>query len=177
MQARAAQAIEIAKRNNWLLDIALDHLSLGRAYFLEVDPTPARNARVPSPKSGRGPQGRGFEKAAHYLDQAVDGLRQSGQQDELPRGLLARATLHRTHGAFERAQRDLDEAMTIAARGGMRLHETDAHLEYARLYLAIADLGGLDAAREHLAKAKVLVADTGYHRRDEEVTALEAQLK
>ena len=36
VQDRGGQMIEISKRNNWLLDIALDHLSLGRAYLLEV---------------------------------------------------------------------------------------------------------------------------------------------
>ena len=54
----------------------------------------------------------------------------------LPRGLLARAELHRFTGDFAKAQNDLDEAFTIATRGGMRLHEADCHLEYARLYLA-----------------------------------------
>ena len=34
VRERAAYAIEIARQNNWLLDIALDHLSLGRAEVL-----------------------------------------------------------------------------------------------------------------------------------------------
>ena len=33
---RASQTIVIAKGNNWLLDIALDHLTLGRAALYEA---------------------------------------------------------------------------------------------------------------------------------------------
>ena len=55
----------------------------------------------------------------------------------------------------------------------MRLHEADCHLEYARLYLAH---GEKDQAREHLAKAKALIEQTGYHRRDKEVQELETMI-
>ncbi len=133
----------------------------------------------------------------------MDGLRQAGQQDDLPRGLLARAELHRFTGAFSKALNDLDEAFTIATRGGMRLHEADCHLEYARLYLAHLTLRGVpqggttkqspidaagiasqtalamtaaelkDQARAHLAMAKALIEQTGYRRRDGEVKELE----
>ena len=72
-----------------------------------------------------------------------------------------------------KARRDLDEALTIATRCGMRLHEADAHLEYARLHLAE---GGSAAAREHLAKAKAIVAETGYRRRAPEVAELQERL-
>ena len=102
----------------------------------------------------------------------MDGLRRAGTQDYLPRGLLARAALRRVTGAHDRARGDLDEALSIATRGGMRLHEADCHLEYARLCLAT---GETEAAREHLARAKALVAETGYHRRDGEVAALEQE--
>ena len=104
----------------------------------------------------------------------MDGLRQAGGEDNLPIGLLARAALHRINRAFDRARRDLDEAMTIASRGGMRLHQADAHLEYARLHL---DEGDGDAARHSLAEATKWIAETGYHRRDAAVAELEARLK
>jgi hypothetical protein len=109
----------------------------------------------------------------------------------LPRGLLARAELRRAMGALDtgeldRARRDLDEAFSIATRGGMRLFEADCHLEYARWYLAAKRrdvpaerLYGGDAmaqAREHLAIAKQMIEEMGYHRRDQEVKELEAQL-
>jgi hypothetical protein len=109
-----------------------------------------------------------------HLQQTVDGLRQAGQQQELPRGLMARAELYRIQGDFAQARRDLDEAMTIATRGEMGLHQADDHLEYARLYLA---MGNETMARQGLATARVMVTRMGYHRRDAEVQELEGQLK
>ncbi len=90
-----------------------------------------------------------------------------------PRGLMARAELYRVTKKFPSAQRDLDEAMKIATRSGMRLFEADAHLEYARLHLAKGDK---DKARASLAAGKAIVEDTGYHRRDGAVKQLEQQL-
>ncbi len=159
VQDRATQTLEWAElAAQDFLSIALDHLSLGRAYLFEAH------------KEGRGD----FSKVAEHLDQAVDGLRQSGYQDDIPRGLLARAALHRVRGEFEPARRDLDEAMLIAERGGMGLFQADGHLESARLYLA---MGEETEAREHLATAKEMVGRMGYHRRDGEVAELEARLE
>ena len=97
VQERAAQTLEWAEQapEGNLLDIALDQLSLGRAHF-----------------AGAQQEGRGdFLEAAEQLDRAVDGLRRAGTQHHIPRGLLARAALHRARGEFDRARRDLDEAM------------------------------------------------------------------
>jgi hypothetical protein len=63
--------------------------------------------------------------------------------------------------------------MKIATRSGMRLHEADAHLEYARLHLAMGDK---DKGRTSLAAGKAIVQGTGYHRRDGAVKDLEKQL-
>jgi nucleoside phosphorylase/tetratricopeptide (TPR) repeat protein len=204
VHSRAGQTLEWAKQSGaGLLSIALEHLSLGRAYLQEVPLTPSPSL------TGEG-RGGGVTQAATHLQRAVDGLRQAGRQDYLPHSLLARAELHRFTGNFTRAQNDLDEAFTIATRGGMRLFEADCHLEYARLYFSIASLRGSAAteaipgqhdeiasqttlaisqgryavtpvelktqAREHLAKAKVLIEQTGYHRRDGEVKELEAMI-
>jgi tetratricopeptide (TPR) repeat protein len=86
---------------------------------------------------------------------------------------MARIELYRVQGEFERAQQDIEEAITIAERGEMGLHQADCHLEYARLYLAMRDE---DRAREHLAIAKKMIEQMGYHRRDREVEELEAKL-
>jgi len=158
VKGRVDQTIEIAIRNNWLLDIALDHLSLGRAHVMQ---TLQQNTGD-------------FTQAADHLSQAVDGLRQAGDQTFLPHGLLARVELHRVGGDFKRAQRDLDEAMTIATRGGMRLYEADCHLETARLYLAQNDPQN---ASESLAKAKAMIEEMGYHRRDPEVLLVTTELQ
>jgi exonuclease VII small subunit len=88
----------------------------------------------------------------------------------LPLGLLARAELRRAMGSLDRARADLEEALSIATRGGMRLHEADCHLEYARLHLAC---GEQEKARQSLAQARAMIEDMGYHRRDGEVAELE----
>ena len=154
---RAEQTLEWAKTERILLDIALDHLSLGRAHRLQVLQEGTQD----------------FTQAAEHLNQAVDGLRQAGTQHHVPRGLLARAELYRVQGEFERAQHDIEEAMTIAERGEMGLHQADCHLEYARLYLAMVDE---DRAREHLTIARKMIEQMEYHRRDPEVKELEAVL-
>jgi phosphoglycerate-specific signal transduction histidine kinase len=87
---------------------------------------------------------------------------------------MARAALHRVQEQFARAQRDLEEALTIATRGGMRLHEADCYLESARLHLA---RGEQEQARESLSKARAMVEEMGYHRRDGEVAELEEDLE
>jgi tetratricopeptide (TPR) repeat protein len=158
---------EVLKRENqikdfhWnrsLLDIALDHLSLGKSHLLQALQEETDD----------------FTQAAEHLNQAVDGLRQAGQQGDLPRGLLARSELSRVQGAFEKAQRDLDEAMTIAERGEMELHQADCHLEYARLYLAMGEKE--EDARRNLDTAKEMIGEMGYHRRDTDVREIEEKL-
>ena len=159
VQNRAGQTLEWVKQAGLsLLTIALNHLSLGRAHLLQTQQEETDD----------------FSKAAEHLDEAVDGLRKSGQQDELPLGLLARAALNRLRKDFDRAQRDVDEAMTIAARGGMGLHQADANLEYARLHL---DMDEMEKARERLDTAKEMIDRMGYHRRDKDVKELEERLR
>jgi hypothetical protein len=185
---RAAQTLEWAKLNQQgsLLDIALDNLTLGRASLRQ------------------GPSAGTAAEAADFLQRAVNGLRQAEQLQYLPRGLLARAELHRLSGDYRRAQSDLAEAQRIAERGEMGLSLCDCHLEWARLHLAMAggtgsvsDLslpeqptGGeagrlrspyrtedlLAQAREHWATAKAMIERIGYHRRDREVEEIAREL-
>ncbi|KAF0106510.1 MAG: SEFIR domain-containing protein [Anaerolineaceae bacterium] len=158
-----------------LLAIALDNLSLGRA--LSQTSEVLETSEV--------------SQAITYLNRAVDGLRQAGQQTELPRGLLARAEYYRVTGALEKCQRDLDEAFGVASRGGMGLYLADCHLGFARLKVSKlaslkvegANLQTLQPAnlqteiREHVRIAKKMIDEMGYHRRDGEVEELEEQLK
>ena len=121
----------------------------------------------------------------------------SGANHFLPRGLLARAAFRRAVGDWDGAGRDLDEVEEIAEPGPMRLHLCDLALERARLALArrevFAPLNGLvepsppppalpdpaeaarllDAARTELDVARKLIAECGYHRRDEELAELD----
>jgi len=169
VQSCASQALNLANQQGFLLDIALDHLSLGRAHLLQAQQEETSDPSVPSAALRTS-----FTQAAAHLDQAVDGLRKAGTQHHVPSGLLARGELYRFMKDFKKAQHDLDEAITIATRGGMRLHEADCHLEYARLYLA---MGEKEKARESLVKAKEMIEAMGYHRRDKEIKELEKQLK
>ena len=158
VQTRAGQTLAWATPQGFLLDIALDCLSIGRACLLQAQREATGN----------------FAEATDYLKRAAEGLRQAGQLDDLPRGLLARAELYRVKGEFARAQVDLDEAMRIATRGGMGLHEADCHLEYARLYVA---KGEWAEARASWAEARGMIERMGYHRRDRDVEEIDEQLK
>jgi hypothetical protein len=133
----------------------LNHLALGRAH-LGLALTEDRIT--------------GLAQATESLGLAVGGLRGAGREDHLPRGLLARAALRRFCSDFPGASADLTEALEIAERDSLRLHECDAHLEWARL---CRDQGDLDGARRHVTRARELVNGTGYGRREREVRWLE----
>ncbi len=151
---RAATALDIVlngSRN--LLDIALNHLTLGRAALYEAILT------------------NGSQATSHEsLDAAVSGLRRAGQQQYLPPGLLTRAWLWYLTGKRtgpstssgqgpESAQADLDEAWEITERGPMRLHMADIFLHRARLF----------RDKTALSEAAKIIDKCGYHRRDEEL--------
>ncbi len=78
-------------------------------------------------------------------------------------------------GALE----DLAEAEEISGRGPMKLHQADVYMNRARLRLGW-HLRGQDAQLEEIPKdvtrAKELIEQTGYHRRDREMSELEQAL-
>jgi tetratricopeptide (TPR) repeat protein len=121
---RASQTLHW--EGGWLLDIGLDHLSLGRAY--------------PS----------GSAEAAYHLDQAVDFIRRAGQLDYLPRALLARGTSHDLEEAFRIATRSgmrLHLADYHLARGNLAeaerlIQETGYHRRDPELAKLRAKLAG-----------------------------------
>ena len=88
-------------------------------------------------------------------------------------GFLARAEYYIIIKDFEKAEKDMKEAFTIAERGGMRLHMADCYLGYAWLYFA---KGEKDLAKEKLKTAKEMIDEMGYHRCDGEVEELEKKL-
>jgi tetratricopeptide (TPR) repeat protein len=155
VRERAEQFFAWRVPSDSLLDVALDHLSLGRAHLLAAQ----RGA------------GGDLAQAASHLVASVNGLRRAGRQDYLPLGLLARTALHTHTRAFALARKDLDEALTLTTRCGLRLHEADAHLGLARLALAEGDPASAGA---HLALARKIIEATGYHRRDGELRELTA---
>ena len=161
---RAARTLQWMLQNNMaLLDIALDHLTLGRT------------ALYAAVLAGAPPG----EPCRQSLRDAVGGLRRAGQQDALPRGLLTRAWLRRLDGDFKGAREDLDEAFEIAERGPMPLHLADIHLHRARLFGACADRPAVypwDSAAADLAEARRLIFKHGYLRRKEELEDAEAAI-
>ena len=104
------------------------------------------------------------------LDTAVNGLRRAGQQDDLPRGLLARASLWQVMKDYPKAHDDLNEAWAITEQGGMRLFEADTYLALVRLSM---DEGNREEAREYLETAREMVTRMKYGRRFEELAELE----
>jgi tetratricopeptide (TPR) repeat protein len=154
VEQRAGQVFAWRRLPRWnpaadpLLDIALDHLTLGRARLY-------RALLVGSAPDAAKPE----------IDQAVADLRRAGRQDHLPRGLLTRAWLRSSLGDPDTTARaDLDEAEEIAERGPMPLFLADVHLHRARLF----------HDRAALAEARRLVEKHGYGRRREELADLEA---
>ncbi len=145
---RAEQTLEIAEANDWLLDIALDHLTLARC-ALYAD---RLQGRPPGPE------------ARQHTEHALDRLRAAGQQDYIPRGLLTRAWLRHALGEADAARADLEEAQRIAARGGMALHLADIALTRARLF----------RDRNSLAEARRLIEAHHYNRRLPELEGAEA---
>jgi hypothetical protein len=153
---RAAQTLmwyELNKQQ-WLLDIALDHLTLGRAalYAAVLEQSAIRNAQS-------------------EIDAAVSGLRRANSQDFIPRGLLTRAWLRSLTGARtgpESAQSDLDEAWEIAERGPVKLFLADIHLYRARLFFR-EPAYPWQSPQADLAAAEKLINECGYHRRDAEL--------
>lgn len=168
---RYEQWVEWRQDRDSLLDRSLEYLTLGRAHLQQ---------RLLASSFGRGAGGEGL----HWLEQAIAGLRAAGMQDQLPRGFLARAALHRHTHDFARAQADLQEVFDIADGSGMRLFLTDYHLEMARLLVAEEeaklpqndDQNRKKLLQQHLMEAEKLINDTGYHRRDKELADLRAQV-
>lgn len=192
---QATKTIVIERRNKWLLDIALDTLTLGRAdHGLALAGDSTRHMSAARRDEARA--------ARAGLDEAVDGLRAAGTNHHLPRGLLARAAFRRCVSDWDGAARDLDEVEEIAKPGPMRLYLCDVALERARLAFArieaFALLSGLlekdnpskpavpnaeriaelkNEAEKQLKIAADYIETCGYHRRDEELAELQAVLR
>jgi tetratricopeptide (TPR) repeat protein len=141
-----------------LLDIALDNLTIGKALLLKALQENSND----------------FSESENFLNKAVDGLREAGTQHHLSRGLIARASLYRFKKEFSKAWSDLDEAKEIIDSGDMKLYLADYHIEAAKLYLSE---NKKEKAKKNTRKAKKLVEEMGYHRRDGEVAELESVLK
>jgi tetratricopeptide (TPR) repeat protein len=147
-----------------ILRLALHRLALARAIF-------------------EAPQGVGSssDTIQELLNKSIHELRQSGRHQDIPRGLLAHATLFAAISKFGDARTDLDEAWEIAERGPMRLHMADIYLYRARLFFREKEYPWKEAKnwkgemvndrtpKDDLNDAEFLITTCGYHRRDEEL--------
>ncbi|MCP4112889.1 MAG: hypothetical protein GY749_46420 [Desulfobacteraceae bacterium] len=180
VQKRVNQTIEIAQKKDWLVDIALSNLSIGRAYWIQAQDT----------------QDKGIKEltlSREKLNRVVGDIKGTGDQETLPLGLLARSALYRSQEDFFRAWKDLDETLVIAERGSMRLYLADYHLEASRLLkdqlsaknyqisvnsepVTITRQEMLTQLKNHFETAKQMVNEMGYHRRDKELESIEHEL-
>jgi hypothetical protein len=160
-RADTALKIVLAGSRN-LLDIALNHLTLGRAALYEAI---LGKSEIRNPKS--------------EIEEAVSGLRRAGQQQYLPLGLLTRAWLRSLTGARtgpESAQSDLDEAWEIAERGPMPLFLADIYLSRARLFFRDAVYpfknpdGTARSAKEDLADARKIITKESVFTKEDGTT-------
>ena len=140
-----------AKKWNWysLLDIALDHLTLARVGLIRailLNPLPQPTLDLP------------------HLADAVHGLREAGNMDDHPRGLLTAALYHFVRGEHDLTTKHLAEAQQIAERGPMPLFLADIHLHRAHMF----------RDRDALSKAAHLIRSLGYGRRFDELADAEA---
>lgn len=158
VQTRASTTLQRYEKRYPMLSIALDNLSIGRAYTAYAAAhSPAHTAL--------------WNQAADYLDRAVMHLRSSGHEEQLPRGLLARADLYCTCLTEQSAPANLRDAMAvetdlteverIAERGSMFIFLAESRLGRARLALVKDEP---DAAYRHLARASELIEQTGCQR-------------
>lgn len=149
---RATQTLEISERNHWLLDIALDHLTLARAalYRAILSPIP-----------------QDTDTLERETQAALDCLRDAGVAQFLPLALLTAAQVRHFLGQPEEARRLLDEAERISRRGPMPLHLADVHLHRTRLF----------RDRAELAQAAALIHKHRYGRRFAELADAEAAAK
>lgn len=192
-EARAAHSLAIAQWQSWLLDIALDTLTISRAQ--------TARALTSARSDLQGIARRNLNILQQQVDSLVDGLIAAGEVGFIARGLLVRSVFLRVIGDENGAARDLDLVEEISEPGPMRLHLCDMALERARLAFAqieaFAPLNGMlekdnppkpeVPSAEEIAKLReeagkqIKIADDyiqscGYHRRDEELAELKEVL-
>jgi tetratricopeptide (TPR) repeat protein len=153
---RGAFALDLAKRNNWLLDIGLGTL------------TQARAALADAPFGPRAPR-----DCAKRSAEALAALRRANQETYIVPGLLAHAEALWRCGDAGAAGEPLREAEAIARRGPMPLFLADSYLLGARILLSG---GRIARARTHRDQAAALIEKHGYGRGAPELAVLDAEI-
>jgi len=146
---RGEYSLKLMQENNWLMDIALDQLTLARATF-KLDRK---------------------EEAERYFNQAVESIRKAGKIQYLPIFLLEQAGFYVAEKRFEEGLFDAEEAKQEILRGGMKLYEVDYDLLMCNYYQLTANQ---TAFKTHLEHAKCLVEETHYDLRKPQLERLSA---
>ena len=151
---RAEEGLKNSNTFYSLLDIALDQLSIARAYAAasQSEDSAAHHAA-----------------AEQFLDTAMEGLRKANLGEFVVKGLLARANWRISTQRPAAALEDLDEVYEIADSGSMGLYLVDWHIAMAQLRRMEGDTS---AAEQHKAEALRRITETGYLRRLEEAEGL-----
>nr|VFJ72715.1 MAG: hypothetical protein BECKFW1821C_GA0114237_103630 [Candidatus Kentron sp. FW] len=168
---RATRTLEWAENAGIdILSAALDHLTLARAGVYRALLSGGGSCAIP-PKAGdtQPPDTAPQTAVETHISAAVQGLREAGTMDHLPRSLLTRAWVRAITHDLPGARSDLAEAWKIADNGSMGLFQADILLTRARLLFR----EDKDRAREELHRARDLVEEYGYHRRDGELADAE----
>ncbi len=161
---RAETTLKWMTQQQLLLDMGLDHLTLGRIWLLVLNPEYEFRPSVEETGQRKENLKSSIQKARFHLGNSVSLLRRAGTQHHLPRGLLQRAALWRVlfqiqkdDSLLDQARRDLEETEEIASRGPMLIFQIEAALERTRLALALDDP---ELAREKLNQALALIKKT-----------------
>lgn len=148
---RAIKSLKRVTELQWVLSMALDHLTLARVAMLESILLGNTNCLT------------GVETE---FGQCLDLLRLARQQQELPRGLLARAEFLMWQERWIDARADLDEAQSIAERSSMRLFLADNYRLRSYFHLMRYRKGSstqdLKESYNYVKKLNYLVQGTGY---------------
>jgi tetratricopeptide (TPR) repeat protein len=180
---RLAQVVEwrnsSAGTDRQLLDIALEHLSLGRFTLYATILGGAGKVSLGPNLTPAQAIDKIWANTCRELDAAVDALRRANTLEFMVRGLLSRAWMRFLDGKLtgpESAQEDLNEAWEIAERGPMRLFLADIHLYRAGLFSRGATYPWKSPTAD-LAAARKLIEQCSYGRRKEELEDAEAALR
>jgi tetratricopeptide (TPR) repeat protein len=189
VRQRAAKTLSFVEINCGPLEIALDHLTLGRISLYEAVLTYAPELFIKNSKHQAGFDQDANDCVLHCsmarseLDISINYFHQAGSMDELPFALLLRAWLRfltNERSGTASAHEDLDAAWEIAIRGPMRLFLVDIYLYRARLFGVTKEGREMKypwkSPQQDLAEARKLIESCGYWRRKEELEDAEKAL-
>lgn len=112
-------------------------------------------------------------ETAEVIERALSGLRQAGNADMTPKGLLARAELRARQGRMEAALGDVDEAAVMAERARMPLLMIDARLTRASI---LALMGSGADAMVLATQVQQEMSQHGYERPHADLIELQERL-